>query len=1192
MNASASVKTSRIKCLSYASLQGSKADRHLVEKALIWAFRSFKSAKNERVGKLLADRLDEVFMSTFGELDISAAMQVDDSTLSSTSSCALAASVVFAFLLFVIVIFAHRKNHRSSRLRHGCLINFACSSSNSTVFRPIVAPMKCFRFLVVVAFVMAVIVPSTESAATNDFTYRCKDCGGNNWYCSRSSCLYISTSTSNWSEAADLCSSDGASLLSIESVNEDETITAIIENSIGNLKESESFFFGLLRAPSAATGVNRYRWADGSPLTYARWTSLKAFKGEALCGTLLFTRLNGSSSVRWNADSCSSRHKFICKKSRQLRDGEVRLVDDVLPTRGRLEIYIDGSWKGVCLRKDIYSSSQTAAAACRQMNYDGLLEASSRIGEGEVVSHDVYCTENDVSVRSCTTRLATCNEHLFVSCRSGSVQSLAVRLVNSSAQLVNSSSERRMEIGVGNLWKRACIDHDRHDQQSLNRSAENICRHMGYGEGKWQSYGDRPPGIRLPLCRNISCNSEDCFSLQENGVAEYHLYNNLYLIRSSSYILEIKCGIPEWDIRLVNGVGGTKGSKGRVEVYLNTTWSVVCDSEWTWNESNVVCRQFGFERAISTEWRVHENSNDTMIYIYINGTRCKGTETAFKDCDFRQIEWQSNESCHEPVVVCEERKYCPIGWFLYAGYCYALSNQSSRFLFDRWDLVERHCGRSLLSISSPYEHAFVMSLLAEVESKGESIGEDVWIGLERGSNDEYKWINDDPFSYAMWARGEPGLSDLYNCVAMDSRTGYWKTADCRSSKKVVCKIALVDLDNKVRQVAAPTFDNRCFEDEVHFNNACFHLSKRENESVAQDRAILECQMRGGAQLASFRCISEHFFIAKESSGLNGLAYWIGLVYKDTTGSFTWLDGTPAAFSMWAKYEPAYKKKGECVTFGFDGLHFGWSVQNCSANVGYVCKRTLNGTTEIDIAPTESRRGYDFLCPNSWNLIGKSCFRRNDALKTWHESLANCERWSERWRKGSLVSTSSLQEMNRLSGMLGVREAWIGLNDIDSEGMYNWTDGSPYFYARWSSSESTKTLSDRETHDCVAATTTGWNSRDCFQKLSSVCSMPAIFDFDECHNNSHNCSVDASCVNTLDSFECVCNIGFSGNGTTCIDYSVCDNCTATSQVCVLKGGSYSCNCRSGWLKNGSLCDDFDECASCRWLDWRRIHVRRY
>ena len=146
---------------------------------------------------------------------------------------------------------------------------------------------------------------------------------------------------------------------------------------------------------------------------------------------------------------------------------------------------------------------------------------------------------------------------------------------------------------------------------------------------------------------------------------------------------------------------------------------------------------------------------------------------------------------------------------------------------------------------------------------------------------------------------------------------------------------LVDLDNKVRQVAAPAFDNRCRKDEVHFNNACFYLSKKENESVAQDRADLECQDRD-AQLASFRSISEHFFIAKESSGLNGLTYWIGLVYNDTTGSFTWLDGTPAAFSMWAKYEPAYKK-GECVTFGFDGLHFGWSVQNCSAKVGYVCK---------------------------------------------------------------------------------------------------------------------------------------------------------------------------------------------------------------------------------------------------------------
>ena len=45
-------------------------------------------------------------------------------------------------------------------------------------------------------------------------------------------------------------------------------------------------------------------------------------------------------------------------------------------------------------------------------------------------------------------------------------------------------------------------------------------------------------------------------------------------------------------------------------------------------------------------------------------------------------------------------------------------------------------------------------------------------------------------------------------------------------------------------------------------------------------------------------------------------------------------------------------------------------------------------------------------------------------------------------------------------------------------------------------------------------------------------LNVVVDIDECTTNTHNCDPDASCINTDGSFNCTCNQGFSGNGTTC------------------------------------------------------------
>ena len=40
------------------------------------------------------------------------------------------------------------------------------------------------------------------------------------------------------------------------------------------------------------------------------------------------------------------------------------------------------------------------------------------------------------------------------------------------------------------------------------------------------------------------------------------------------------------------------------------------------------------------------------------------------------------------------------------------------------------------------------------------------------------------------------------------------------------------------------------------------------------------------------------------------------------------------------------------------------------------------------------------------------------------------------------------------------------------------------------------------------------------------------DVDECTLNTDNCDINAECTNTVGSFECDCNSGFSGDGVTC------------------------------------------------------------
>ncbi|KAL9961211.1 hypothetical protein ACROYT_G030114 [Oculina patagonica] len=208
-----------------------------------------------------------------------------------------------------------------------------------------------------------------------------------------------------------------------------------------------------------------------------------------------------------------------------------------------------------------------------------------------------------------------------------------------------------------------------------------------------------------------------------------------------------------------------------------------------------------------------------------------------------------------------------------------------------------------------------------------------------------------------------------------------------------------------------------------------------------------------------------------------------------------------------------------------------------------------------------------ICKKDWFYFRGYCYRKVASCDTWGNSQGKCAT-----QGAALPSIHSQEENVFVQSLHGGEKSWLGLSDINIEGKFVWTDGTPTDFYHWAkyqpnnygNQDCVHTLGFLKDHDYE------WNDVNCTDCHRFTCKE----DYDECDNFGYQCDDTAYCLNNDGSYTCRCKSGYrlDANGN-CTDIDECKlglfSCHRLAQ-CVNIPGSYDCRCGTGYGGDGKYC----------------------
>ncbi len=207
------------------------------------------------------------------------------------------------------------------------------------------------------------------------------------------------------------------------------------------------------------------------------------------------------------------------------------------------------------------------------------------------------------------------------------------------------------------------------------------------------------------------------------------------------------------------------------------------------------------------------------------------------------------------------------------------------------------------------------------------------------------------------------------------------------------------------------------------------------------------------------------------------------------------------------------------------------------------------------------------------VFNNVCYQAFNTLKTWGSSLNACESLG-----GSLASINSVEENTAVrsaitKGCGATVKGWVGANDIDTEGVFKWSNSSQFNYTNWSGGAPNNSV----TNDGVLMGTDGkWTMSSVGVGNCYVCKRGKVNtgSGDDCDDN--NGAVSPSAKEVCDDKDNNCD-GKKDDGCDDDSDGYCDSkasIVGTPAVCSKGGGD--CDDSNGQVFPGKteICDDAD------------------
>lgn len=376
-----------------------------------------------------------------------------------------------------------------------------------------------------------------------------------------------------------------------------------------------------------------------------------------------------------------------------------------------------------------------------------------------------------------------------------------------------------------------------------------------------------------------------------------------------------------------------------------------------------------------------------------------------------------------------------------------------------------------------------------------------------------------------------------------------------------------------------------------------------DQAVQFASAEAECQAWGG-HLVAIESAAENGFVANQVAigcPANFQTALIGLTDMFVEGQYVWTQGFPMTFSSWGAGEPNNFGDEDAVHIYANGVWNDISVIN-SFNC-FICEKAAEGTCTNTQVPSGTPCTDDGnICTiNACNdsgvcaanpvtcndnnqctadscnpaggcdgyVNGSSCYRVEspEPGSLWQSAESECQAWG-----GHLVSINTAMENAFVWGLTDEcpapgTVAFIGLNDLATEGVYQWIAGDAVTYTNWYDGEPNN-AGDEDVTEMLLFNGT-WNdipttfTRSCF-----VCEKPLVAT-SGCVYTPSDCSGDccagngsAGC-NDNECTECVCKLD-----PFCCSSAWDNLCASCAQG---TGGVTACQTQGGCEKDCPQCD---------------------